>query len=814
MADYVVIAGKTVINANTDFFGRNTTLTGMITVGNTIINQSGLNTQYAFIKALDANTMTVSTSLFIGNSSVNLSLSPTGMSTLGSLTVSATTINGTLNVSGTTTLQTLNSGFINSAGENIVSGGDASLYLETTLAPATTYRRKVILSSVNVGGGTDWLFRSTRPSDGAIRDVQFTSTGSVWMTGNFDPNLKFDKVGGTISGAAAVLGNLTVGAGTANNLGRLVFQNGSAVNTGYMEFWNATATAREGYIGYAGADGIIQMSAERAGGYFNFNGGIPRIGNQQIWYAGNFDPNTKMDKAGGIFTGNVQVNTNLFIPSAAGGTVGFAAGTGDGASLSTYNHKLNIWFGLGLGDYSGTVRGVYDARNGVWNTTGVPQVNGQNVWYPGNFNPANYAPLTGATFSGDITTHRNNTSGVIFLGNTGARYLFYDGTNYIMPGTNLVVNGGTVWHTGNFDPNTKATVGGTSVVRFGAIQIGDTEGYIYSDSASNNIRFRAGTSSGGYKYAGFSPDGVFTNFSGGFSSAGTITTPSLTVNGDMTVGGGQNNSRINFTDTDEGTRAVHNNSGSIGFLGSDAGWKLRSYNDGSVWTAQFGDLNNRIEDRASAWAGGRVAKTGDTMTGTLRVSMNNPSIQLFYGGVYNWQLWGGNDAVFRISNGDGGGDRFKVGSDGSLWCSQLGDINSRIEQRAQDWANTRQANLGFTPVKQGYNGNQLTMGWTGGGVNMNVDNGGFDGGRIFCQNQDGGLINDIRWVYVGDHEANEYTALDGYHEPSGGAAVTGFKTNQLQTQINGSIYAYLYAFRLRCLQKRDNYGNWYNSYYV
>jgi hypothetical protein len=50
---------------------------------------------------------------------------------------------------------------------------------------------------------------------------------------------------------------------------------------------------------------------------------------------------------------------------------------------------------------------------------------------------------TGATFTGDITTYRSGapTTGVIYFGNSGTRYLYYDGSIYTMPGANLYVNG-------------------------------------------------------------------------------------------------------------------------------------------------------------------------------------------------------------------------------------------------------------------------------------------------------------------------------------------------------------------------------------
>jgi hypothetical protein len=51
---------------------------------------------------------------------------------------------------------------------------------------------------------------------------------------------------------------------------------------------------------------------------------------------------------------------------------------------------------------------------------------------------------TGARWdsNGDIYAIRSGgTTGVIFLGSSGTKYVFFDGTNYLMPGANLFVNG-------------------------------------------------------------------------------------------------------------------------------------------------------------------------------------------------------------------------------------------------------------------------------------------------------------------------------------------------------------------------------------
>lgn len=57
--------------------------------------------------------------------------------------------------------------------------------------------------------------------------------------------------------------------------------------------------------------------------------------------------------------------------------------------------------------------------------------------------------VTGAmTLTADLTTYRPGSpaTGAVFLGNTGSRYLFFDGTNYSLGGA------GNIWSTGNFNP--------------------------------------------------------------------------------------------------------------------------------------------------------------------------------------------------------------------------------------------------------------------------------------------------------------------------------------------------------------------------
>jgi hypothetical protein len=57
----------------------------------------------------------------------------------------------------------------------------------------------------------------------------------------------------------------------------------------------------------------------------------------------------------------------------------------------------------------------------------------------------------------------------------------------------------------------------------------------------------------------------------------------------LTVGYGQGSSVINMYDSDEGTRYLHNNSGTIGFLNSGGAWRFRVFDDGNVIMGTYQD---------------------------------------------------------------------------------------------------------------------------------------------------------------------------------------------------------------------------------
>jgi hypothetical protein len=140
------------------------------------------------------------------------------------------------------------------------------------------------------------------------------------------------------------------------------------------------------------------------------------------------------------------------------GLGGYANG-GDGAFQIIYNR------GTGGITFNGGSRDTPAARMAIDNSGNVGIVAAVSATI-GSFASANITTLTGTTFgttattqiranslavsatgarwdaNGDIYAVRSGgTSGVIFLGSSGGRYLFYDGSQYYLPGANLAING-------------------------------------------------------------------------------------------------------------------------------------------------------------------------------------------------------------------------------------------------------------------------------------------------------------------------------------------------------------------------------------
>jgi hypothetical protein len=101
---------------------------------------------------------------------------------------------------------------------------------------------------------------------------------------------------------------------------------------------------------------------------------------------------------------------------------------------------------------------------------------------------AGKANITGQTFTGPVIAPTvtastsmssygyggNNNTGMLYLGNSGNSYLYFDGTNYNLANGSLYVNGQEVWDSGNFNPADYAALAGPATFQGEVVGTGPT----------------------------------------------------------------------------------------------------------------------------------------------------------------------------------------------------------------------------------------------------------------------------------------------------------------------------------------------------
>lgn len=125
------------------------------------------------------------------------------------------------------------------------------------------------------------------------------------------------------------------------------------------------------------------------------------------------------------------------------------------AGGDTVARNLTAGAGISISNQDGAT------GNPVISNTGVRSVNGQTGDVTVSVNSSDRVAKTGDTMTGDLVVQgtgvaklaatgdiiayrAGGTTGVIYLNSAGNRYLYFDGSNYQMPGGELVVNGSVV----------------------------------------------------------------------------------------------------------------------------------------------------------------------------------------------------------------------------------------------------------------------------------------------------------------------------------------------------------------------------------
>lgn len=312
---------------------------------------------------------------------------------------------------------------------------------------------------------------------GALTSGSLTVTGAATIS-KLTLSQTLTAADANISGTVTATGAVNLNGSTrivdsyigTSGSGGLHLVTGSATNTGYIEFIRGSL-ARVGYVGNATTSGVINLSAEINGGYFNFitsNGASdPKINGNTIWHAGNFTPTTSdlsqyLQKGAAVLTGNFNASGFAILNASSFTTL---AGTGS-ATLYSDNNVNDLV--VRTGPSSGYFTTVFGA-DGSLQVPGALSVAG-NAGVTGNTTIGGTLAVTGTvTATGALTSNATLTagssittnSGVLYLGTTGSRFLNYDGNRYNLGGAELYANGYKVWHGGDFQPSSFANLGGT-----------------------------------------------------------------------------------------------------------------------------------------------------------------------------------------------------------------------------------------------------------------------------------------------------------------------------------------------------------------
>lgn len=305
------------------------------------------------------------------------------------------------------------------AGRPLNSNSDTGFYGQTVAAQATlanNYPVAGALGVLNVTQQTGYIEQEYITTANVhyrrfFSNSAWTSWARLWSSDDFDHTAKYDKSGGTISGAVTITGTLTVN----NTVTGTTFVSTVAPTTNPL--WLLSGA------GYTGRTRGIQMNEDyvaltnnETSGTANYQLRLSNAGalelrtptrTQAVWHEGNFTPDSPVDSSGQLRIGASDADSVRFRKD---GYFSVAGGT---------------WKALGAGD-----------------STADPV-----------FNTVSFGTATG----GQIVSSESNTGLGIATGATGSRKSFSFGANgdFTVGSGRVIVGTNVVWHAGNFDPTTK-----------------------------------------------------------------------------------------------------------------------------------------------------------------------------------------------------------------------------------------------------------------------------------------------------------------------------------------------------------------------
>lgn len=357
---------------------------------------------------------------------------------------------------------------------------------------------------------------SLRLSNAGLLELRTpTNTLSVWHAGNFSPDSPVDSSGQIRIGPSdadsvrfrkdgyfSVAGGAWKALGAGDSTADPIFNTVSFGVAGGAQL--ATAETNTGLTVATGASGARKSFAFGANGDFTVGNGRVIVGTNVVWHAGNFDPSTKLGTTataaaatklatartinGVAFDGtaNITVPSNVnpddFVKvnqavsaysnaDALNGKLAYAVS--GSTALGTPEAFMTAWNFGDNGGRDGQFAWTYSASNRLYFRSRLDTSNSwkswNEVWTAASFNPAAKANVDNATFTGTVVSTGgsfraqgwggNANQGVIYLGADNT-YLYRQGGSFVFNqaegGYSATLNaGGTIWTSGNFDPNTK-----------------------------------------------------------------------------------------------------------------------------------------------------------------------------------------------------------------------------------------------------------------------------------------------------------------------------------------------------------------------
>lgn len=305
------------------------------------------------------------------------------------------------------------------AGRPLNSNSNTGFYGQTVAAQATlanNYPVAGALGVLNVTQQTGYIEQEYITTANVhyrrfFSNSAWTNWARLWSSDDFDHTAKFDKAGGTITGAVTINNTLTVN----NTVTGTTFVSTVAPTT--TPLWLLSGA------GYTGRTRGIQMNEDyvaltnnETSGTANYslrlsNAGLLELrtptNTLSVWHAGNFTPDSPVDSSGQIRIGPSDADSVRFRKD-----------------------------------------GYFSVAGGAWKALGAGDSTADPI-----FNTISFGTASGAM----LGTSESNTGIGVAVGAPGARKSFSFGSNgdFTVGSGRLIVGSNVVWHAGNFDPTTK-----------------------------------------------------------------------------------------------------------------------------------------------------------------------------------------------------------------------------------------------------------------------------------------------------------------------------------------------------------------------